>query len=203
MCEFEDGAIVESDFTNISKGNLKSPNFPNVFNVGYLGQGKWKCKINGSVTKEYTTWHHMMERCYSEKAHLKSNAYVDVTVCDRWHNFQNFCDDIVYLDGYDLWKNGEYELDKDFLCEKLGLKNKIYSPTTCKFIPRPMNISEATTRKNLTGNTYVGISPNGTIYEYENKKKFANEHTDISYSSIDRCLNENRKIKGWIFKIKN
>ena len=66
-----------------------------------------------------------------------------------------------------------------------------------------MNISEATTRKNLTGNTYVGISPNGTIYEFKNKKKFANEHTDISYSSIDRCLNENRKIKGWIFKIKN
>lgn len=198
LCEFEDGAIVESDFTNISKGNIKSPNYPNVYGVGFMGQGKWKSKENGKTTKEYATWLHMMARCYS----MEYPSYVGVTVCERWHCFQNFCEDIQKLQGYDKWKNDNYELDKDFLCNKLGIKKKIYSPKTCMFIPRKDNTSEATTRRNLTGQTYIGIAPDGTIFEFYDKRKFSKEHKDISYSSIKRSIAENRTIKGWTFKIK-
>jgi hypothetical protein len=42
-------------------------------------------------------------------------GYKGVTVCERWHNFQHFCDDLPKLHGYARKNNpGEYELDKDF-----------------------------------------------------------------------------------------
>jgi hypothetical protein len=149
LCEFEDGAIVEADFTNISKGNVKSPNTPNVCGVGYMGQGKWTSKINGVTTKEYKLWLHMISRCYSERIHKKSPTYANVAVCDRWHCFQNFCEDIQLLHGYDNWKNNKgYELDKDIICERDKISPKIYSPETCMFVTKFENLSESTTRNN-------------------------------------------------------
>lgn len=43
----------------------------------------------------YSTWHAMMDRCYSEK-HPKYRLYGarGLTVCERWHKFQNFVDDM-------------------------------------------------------------------------------------------------------------
>lgn len=149
LCEFEDGAIVESDFTNISKGNVKSPNHPSVCGVGFMGQGKWKSKINGKTTKEYSTWLHMMTRCYSERSHKENSTYKDVTVSERWHCFQNFCDDISQLQGYSDWKNNDgYELDKDIICESNNIIPKIYSLETCMFIKKSENLSESTSRNN-------------------------------------------------------
>lgn len=149
LCEFEDGAIVEADFTNISKGNVKSPNTPNVCGIGYIGQGQWKAKINGTTTKEYSVWLHMMSRCYSERVHKESPTYEGVTVCDRWHCFQNFCEDIQRICGYDDWKvNNGYELDKDIICEQKRIIPKIYSAETCMFVKKSENLSESTTRNN-------------------------------------------------------
>src|SRR5690606_7744039 len=113
-------------------------------------------------TKEYATWLHMLNRCYSEKLHESNQSYKSVIVCNRWHCFQNFCDDIQLLIGYEEWKTGSgYELDKDILCEKLSISPKIYSLETCMFISKRENISESTSRKNLTGLTYIGTSPSG------------------------------------------
>lgn len=118
-----------------------------------MGQGKWKSKKNGETTKEYRTWLHMMTRCYSERAHEESPTYKDVSVCNRWHNYQNFCEDIQELDGYDNWKNNNgYELDKDIICESRGIFPKIYSSSTCKFVRKTENISESTTRHNKLRN---------------------------------------------------
>lgn len=149
LCEFEDGAIVESDYTNISKGNVKSPNHPNVCGVGYMGQGKWRSKENGKNTKEYVTWLHMLRRCYSKKFHEKYPTYEGVTVCDRWQCFQNFCEDISKLYGYAQWKdNSGYELDKDIICEADGIFPKVYSMLTCMFVKKSENLSESTSRNN-------------------------------------------------------
>lgn len=203
LCEFQDGAIVEADFTNIKKGNVKSPNCPNIFGRGYMGQGKWKSSINKVQTKEYSLWMHMMCRCYSDRTHLDSPSYKNVEVCERWHCFQNFCEDIQHLDGYENWKNKTgYELDKDIICQKLEMENKIYSPDTCMFISKKDNVSESTSRKNLTGKTYIAFSPSGEMYEFYCIQDFANEHPEISRSSIDRSLKEKRSIKGWVFKVK-
>lgn len=165
LCEFEDGAIVESDFTNIRKGNVKSPNHTSVCGVGYMGQGDWKSKENGKATKEYKTWLHMISRCYSSRTHKRSPTYKDVIVCERWHCFQNFCEDIKELNGYEQWINsGGYELDKDIICEKENIIPKIYSPDTCMFVKKCENLSESTSRNNrLRAKKKVFLQPSGMM----------------------------------------
>jgi len=204
LCEFEDGAIIESDFTNIKNGNVKSPNSPNVYGVGYMGQGDWSSKNNGKTTKEYSTWIHMIRRCYSENFQKENMSYKDVTVDKEWFCFQNFCKDIQSLPGYKEWKLGEtgYELDKDILCEKMNIHPKIYSFKTCMFVSKKDNVSESTSRKNLTGLTYIGISPEGKEYEFVNQKDFALTN-NLNNGNINACLHNIREShKGWTFKIK-
>ncbi len=114
-----------------------------------MGQGVWKSKENGKTTKEYKTWLHMISRCYSKRTQQRSPTYKDVNVCERWHCFQNFCEDIKNLNGYEDWKNLDgYELDKDIICEGRKIIPKIYSPETCVFVKKKENLSESTSRNN-------------------------------------------------------
>jgi hypothetical protein len=204
LCRFEDGTIVESDFTNIKKGNIKNPNCPSVYGVGYVGQGRWSSVSNGKNTKEYRTWVHMIRRCYSERFQKKNTSYRGTTVDEKWFCFQNFCDDIQNLFGYEDWKNNlGYELDKDILCEKMKIYPKIYAPETCIFVSKKINVSESTSRKNLTGLTYVGVSPEKEKYEFINQQEFAKAH-DLSITCVRSCINKTKdQYNGWIFYIKS
>lgn len=78
--------------------------------------------------KLYNTWKSMMNRCYNPK-HVKYKYYggKSVTVCDRWHDFQNFVEDIDnHMENGHLLYQKEYQLDKD----KSG--GMIYSLKTCQ-----------------------------------------------------------------------
>lgn len=156
------------------------------------------------MTKEYVTWKEMIRRCYAPNASKKFPAYVDVTVCERWKCFQYFCEDIQHLEGYDKWKNNDgHQLDKDILCEKNDIKPKIYSPETCIFLSRRENISESTTRKNLTGLVYIGVSPEGVTYEFTNQKEFSKRH-GLNNSLVNGFIHGKINYhKGWTFKIKD
>jgi len=138
-----------------------------------------------------------------KKLSYKNPAYKNVTVCDRWHCFQNFCEDVLLLQGYNKWKEGiGYELDKDTLCEKMNIIPKIYSPETCIFISRKDNLSESTSRSNLTGLVYIGISPDGKEYEFTSQNDFALEH-NLNRGTVSACINKRRNHhKGWTFKVK-
>lgn len=73
----------------------------------------------------YKDWHNMINRCYSGKY----PSYNDVFVDDSWHYFMNF---------HTWWCNNYqqgYALDKDLLVQG----NKLYSPTTCIYIPVWLN----------------------------------------------------------------
>lgn len=200
LCEFEDKTVVSATYTMIKNGSVKNPNYPSVCGIGYMGQGKWSSKCN---PKEYSIWLAMMQRCYSEKFHIKNPTYKNVIVCERWLSFQNFCEDIQYIQGYNDWKNNNgYELDKDTLCSKMSIEPKIYSPETCLFVNKKTNVSESTSRNNLTGLTYIGISPDGNQYEFTNQKEFANKY-HLCKSVISACINNKRtQRKGWTFRIK-
>ena len=127
----------------LKNGHLKNPFHPSVCGVGYLGTDE-----NGQVpitldetgeyrqTKEYQIWHDMIWRCYGNRE--QDVVYENVTVCDRWHCYYTFLQDIVKLDGYKIWKNSNgYELDKD--TKQQGVIYKVYSPETCCFIPKKEN----------------------------------------------------------------
>lgn len=99
-----------------------------------MGQGKYLAKINKNRTLQYQHWISMLGRCYNEKYHKKQPTYTDCSVIKEWHNFQNFAD--WFDNNYDANKMDKFQLDKDILFNE----NKVYSPETCEFAPRDINI---------------------------------------------------------------
>jgi len=97
------------------------------------GIGKYKPLDNGIITIQYNTWNSMLHRCYDAKYHLRQPTYIGCTVCEEWLNFQTFgkwYDENCYnIDGKHA------HLDKDILIRG----NKIYSPSTCVFVPQNIN----------------------------------------------------------------
>ncbi len=102
-----------------------------VAGVGYIGEGIYKCSIDGRKTKAYESWRGMLRRCYDVSQRDKYPTYADCTVCDEWLNFQVFAEWYV---NHPFGKKG-YQLDKDIL---MG-DSKIYSPETCCLIPQDIN----------------------------------------------------------------
>ena len=125
---------------NLKKGNVNNPLYPSVYRKGYIGVGKYSTKD----VKVYKTWCSLMLRSYDKKFHLSRPTYKDVTVCEEWHNFQNFagwCYSQKFFSFVE--KNGRsYHLDKDILVKG----NKVYSPETCCFVPNEINVLLITTR---------------------------------------------------------
>lgn len=115
----------------ISKGNIRNPYFATVQGIGYIGDGRFSVKENGRDTKAYTIWSHMFSRCYDERQWLKRPTYKGCTVCEEWHNFQNFAE------WYESqpYNQLNYQIEKDILIDG----NKIYSPQTCVLAPLEIN----------------------------------------------------------------
>lgn len=132
----EVGTVIRNaSYGNLKKGNIKNPNHKSVYGVGYFGIGKHKARIDNIKTEKYKVWWTMMQRCYSTKAKSRSrnSSYGNCTVCDEWHNFQNFGD--WYDTNYYQLDCETMHLDKDILFKG----NKIYSPETCVFVPEKIN----------------------------------------------------------------
>ena len=85
--------------------------------------------VNGVALQFYNTWNHMIQRCYSEKCQLKQPSYIGCSVCDEWKHLSNF------KKWYDENYKEGFHLDKDILIEG----NKVYSPATCRYVPRYLN----------------------------------------------------------------
>lgn len=150
----------------IRNGGIKDPLYPNVFGVGYFGIGPFTCKIHTGIKKNshaYSVWSAMIERCYSqsELKRKSSKAYNDVTVCDEWHNFQNFAK--WFYDNLPQYDN--VNLDKDL--KVIG--NKEYSPLACSFVPPQINALFSGTRN-------VRDLPRGVYYSNTNKAYVAQIH---------------------------
>lgn len=94
----------------------------------------------------YTTWSHMIERCYSAKYHERKPSYLGCSVADEWLYFSNF----MQWMKTQPWEGST--LDKDILYPG----NKIYGPETCVFVPKKLNlfvIDSAASR----GNFPIGV----------------------------------------------
>lgn len=123
----ESGVVLEGvSLESLHLGWAKNPMTPVICGIGYIGIGNYNSKDN---KKYYNVWSHVIRRCYDNKFILKYPTYKDVTVCEEWHNFQNFA--AWYEENY---KEG-FHLDKDILCKDC----KIYSPETCAFVPVEIN----------------------------------------------------------------
>lgn len=111
----------------MSKNLLK----PSVCGVGFIGVGKHTPSSNGSHSAAYEAWKGMLKRCYSRKFLETRPTYQGCTVCEEWHNFQNFAE---WFESQEHYSKG-YQLDKDLLVDG----NKVYSPSTCVLVPIQLN----------------------------------------------------------------
>ena len=121
---------------DIKKGNVKDPYSPSVCGVGILGT-EYPVRVNGVRTKEYVLWKNMLERCYSDSAYQKKRpTYKDCEVSENFKSYEYFYEWCQNQFGFSNDGNGNpFHLDKDLLVKG----NKIYSESTCVFIPREIN----------------------------------------------------------------
>lgn len=103
-------------------------------------------KITGKNVECYDCWSHMLRRCYDSKCQIKHPTYIGCTVCDEWLYFSNF------KKWYDENYREGFHIDKDILVEG----NKVYSPDTCRFVPRNIN-NILNSRGNARGDLPLGI----------------------------------------------
>lgn len=115
------------------KGNVRNVYDRNLFNVGYLGEGIYKSKVNRKNTTQYNAWQNMLRRCYNESYQEKHPTYIGCEVIKEWHNFQNFTK--WYDENYYEIEGQIMDLDKDIMV----IGNKIYSPETYLFVPQSIN----------------------------------------------------------------
>ncbi|MBI0275421.1 hypothetical protein I6H07_06175 [Hafnia alvei] len=129
------GFITLARTASIVKGMVKDYNVPTVFGLGFIGVGKHSSKKpDGTTTREYKLWTGMFYRCYSSDPQYANYKLRGIKVCEKWKNFQIFCEDIKYLEGYSQWKSGyNMSLDKDLKF------NGYYSKESCMFITRAEN----------------------------------------------------------------
>jgi len=153
----ETGYITNVYSSTIKTGNIKDKLNPEVYGVGYIGDGHYTCMDCNKINKSYKVWQGMLERCYSPKLHKNRPTYKGCSVSEDWHDFQNFAKwfDNNYIEGF--------ELDKDILgyCTS---KYKMYSPETCLFVPPEVNnllVSSDATRGETKLGTQKHIEKNG------------------------------------------
>lgn len=182
-------------YQNFKKGSIACPYEKRYYEVGYLGEGKYKISKNGKKTKCYITWYAMLQRCYDGKFHEKEPTYINCEVCEKWLCFQNFAK--WYYDNYYEIENETMCLDKDILCKG----NKIYSQDNCIFIPHNINVL-FTKRDNDRGEYPIGVCYDKqakkfvaqcSIYDFkENKKK----HIHLGYyDSTEKAFESYKQYK--------
>lgn len=151
IIEFSDtGFICNTAKCCIITGRIKDPFCRSIRGVGYLGQGIHAAYVNGKISRSYSVWKGMMDRCYGEKTISYSQYGArGVVVCDEWHNFQNFAG--WYTENHVVG----FHMDKDLRFRG----NKIYGPLTCEFIPPKVNMTLPSARK-IRGKYPVGVTLN-------------------------------------------
>ena len=160
-------------------GKVKCPYERRYCGVGYIGEGEHKVCENGKDTHIYKVWIGMLKRCYDENAN-RYDLYggSGATVCEEWHNFQNFAE--WYEENYYQVGNERMEIDKDILIKG----NKIYSPQTCIIVPRTIN-SLFIKSNSIRGDYPIGVSKGRTEgkfavrYNYRGREKGLGEYFTI------------------------
>lgn len=184
--------IIEVNPISVNSGRIKNPYHKSVCGVGYTGIGIYK---NSTHRKISTVWRSIILRCTSI-TNGKYPTYKNVTVCEEWHNFQNFAR--WYEDNYPSIENIRFELDKDLLQQ--DKEYKVYSPNTCVFLPHNVNSFLANKKSNNTSGV-IGVYWHKLFKKWVSSIRSFNDNETIREYFDDKYLAENsytyaRKIKS-------
>ncbi|AHJ87178.1 hypothetical protein BCP8-2_140 [Bacillus phage BCP8-2] len=165
--QFSKGDTVHTSWQMFNKGVVRSVYDKTVYGVGYIGGEAY------ANEDAYNAWHRMMERCYNPKYKEKKPTYEGCVVNPVWHNFQNFR--MWYELNYYSIEGETMCLDKDILLKR----NKVYSPTTCVYVPETINTLFT------KGNANRGYLPIGVTEDKRTGKYMAQMHKKtIGYFGI-------------------
>ena len=146
---FDSGYIKSTTMKEVKRNAIKDKLSPSVYSVGIVGI-RYSTKENGKHTMEYGTWKNMLGRCYSEKGRQKLQSYDNCAVSENFKKYSYFYEWVNKQVGFG---NIGFELDKDLLIKG----NKIYSESTCVFIPSEINaiLTKCTASR---GEHLIGVS---------------------------------------------
>lgn len=116
--------------------------------------------VGESTSEYYITWYSMLRRCYSPVYKERYPTYKGCMVCDEWLVFSKFKS---WMETQN-WQ-GKH-LDKDILLEG----NKVYSPVSCVFLPKEINLFFLD-RKNARGDLPLGVTYRKRSSDMKNELK--------------------------------
>lgn len=114
---------------SVQKGFVMYPYGKNQYG-GYRGEGEWNCSQQNPY---FVVWNGLLVRCNDMEFKKKNTSYTDVTMCYEWYNLQAFCSWCEETKPCE--KSTRWELDKDLLGD-----GYLYSPETCCFLPKDVNL---------------------------------------------------------------
>lgn len=162
-------------YSNFVRGSINCPYERTVNGVGYLGEGEAIVSIGRKNTDQYDCWKRMLKRCYNEKFHIKSPTYTDCSVCEEWHNYQNF---------YKWYNQNYYEIPGEIMCldkDILIKGNKEYGPNACIFVPQRIN-NLFIKRDKCRGDLPIGVCINKRVNRYiASSNDRNNQHIHLGY----------------------
>ena len=141
----------------------------------------------------YRAYRSIMTRCYnSNSPEYKWYGAKGVTVYDAWKGHPETFVQWALDNGW----TKDMHIDKDILCEKLGIYPHIYSPHTCQWVSAKTNVGFATNRDNYGKHPNIKLSHEEVaeirrMYfsgEETNKSQLARDFGLLSPSSIRRLL---------------
>ena len=135
----------------------------------------------------YNVWVSMIGRCYTTNTRPRDKSYIGCEVCQDWLTYSNF-HNWFYAPNNGYVKG--YNLDKDIISKG----NKIYSPSTCCFIPQELN-KMFTKRKSRRGEFPIGviISKSG---KYDSRIKIDKKDYYLgAYTTIEEAFNAYKNAK--------
>ena len=158
-----------AEMKEVRNGKVKDPYSPSVYGVGIVGT-KYPSSKSGVQTKEYELWTSMLKRCYSDIFKKKYPTYEGCEASENFKYYEYFYEWCNKQIGFGNDGNGNpFQLDKDLLIKG----NKIYSESTCVFIPQEIN-SVLTKCTASRGEYLIGVSwkkANKTFVATVNKNK--------------------------------
>lgn len=175
---FDTNNIEKFHSSAIKNGRINDCCRPVFLGKGYVGNGHYKAKVKGVITKEYVTWSNMMTRGYCPVYKSKQPTYKDCTVCEDWHNFQNFA---KWCNEQPNFSRDGFALDKDLM----NPKNLMYSPYNCCILPREINSEiNLSQRKGITLRSSGNYMVRGTVLSGDKFK----EKSLGSYKNYEEAL---------------
>ncbi len=140
-------------------------------------------KIGNNLVRcpAYRSWHNMIRRTCDKNFQAINESYRDANVCDEWISF------MAYRGWWLKNQVDNWDLDKDIL----RADSKIYSPSTCVFVPRWLNGIIGDCRKRR-GSWPIGVSwhKRDQIFQAHCKNPFTGKAEGLGYFRCPKLAHE-------------